>query len=78
MSALSKQKGDERSICCLGHEIIKHQHIVKLWVNFPKIFFKLWKATNKLNFLSDRLLRHFVSILLLTVYHHIRFGFLLS
>ena len=52
---------------CLGHKIVKHQHIVKLWVNFPKIFFKLWKATNKLNFLSDRWLHHLVSIPPLTV-----------
>ena len=31
------------------------------------IFFKLWKATKKLNFLSDRWLHHFVGILPLTV-----------
>jgi len=65
--ALSKQKGDERAICCLSHKIIKHQHIVRLWVNFPRIFFKLWKATNKLNFLSDIWLHHFVGILQLAV-----------
>ena len=32
-----------------------------------RIFFKLWKATKKLNFLSDRWLHHFVGILPLTV-----------
>ena len=62
-----KQKGNERTICCSGHKIIKHEHVVKLWVNFPKIFFKLWKGTKKLNFLSDRWLHHFVGILPLTV-----------
>ena len=67
MPPLSKPKGSERTICCLGHKIIKNQHIVKLWVNFPKIFFKPWKATNKLNSLSDRWLHHFVATLPLTV-----------
>ena len=40
---------------------------VKLWVNFPKIYFKFWKARNKLNFLYDRWLHQLVSILPLTV-----------
>ena len=62
------REGKREDICCLGHKIIKNQHIVKLWVNFPKIFFKLWKATNiKLNFLSERWLHHFVATLPLTV-----------
>ena len=67
----------QTTICCLGHKIIKHQHIVKLWVNFPKIFFKLWKATRKkLNFRSDRWLHHFVAILPLTVVPPYSPGFL--
>ena len=78
MPALGKQKGNERIICCLGHKIIKHQYIVKLWVNFPKIFFKLWKATKKLNFLSDRWLHHFVGILPLTLVPPYALCFLLS
>ena len=62
------REGKREDYLLLGpYKIIKNQHIVKLWVNFPKIFFNLWKVTNKVNFLSDRWLHHFVATLPLTV-----------
>ena len=36
-------------------------------LNFRSISVKLWKATNKLSFLSERWLHHFVSILAVTL-----------